>query len=207
MNLRTQCTKSKRYIDCSVSGGGSAGHSIIYKNTVFDLNDSGYMDLTPEDKYGQRTVEYALFTHKASGQPVDHFNTHFCVCSDTVTTCCGQEGQYQSAVEVQNAMELYRRPGSQLIFTGDLNVQDGYEQSKAILYLKGQLDGAFTPFPLEDTFRTANGESSDGSTFPGQGKIDYIFARPGSTVTSAAIDRGDYGPASDHWPINAVIGV
>ena len=190
-----------------MSGGSSAGHSIIYKNTVFDLNDSGYMDLTPMDKYGQRTVEYALFTHKATGQLVDHFNTHFCVCTDTVTTCCGQEGQYQSAVEVENAMELYRRPGSQLIFTGDLNVQDGYEQSKAILYLKGQLDGAFTPFPLEDTFRMANGDSSDGSTFPGQGKIDYIFVSPGSTVASAAIDRGDYGPASDHWPINSVIGV
>ena len=163
------------------------------------------MDLTPQDKYGQRTVEYALFTHKASGLLVDHFNTHFCVCTDGA--CCGQESQYQSAVEVQDAMELFRRPGSQLIFTGDLNVQDGYEQSKAVVYLKGQLDGAFTPFPLEDSFRTANGESTDGTTFAGQGKLDYVFVSPGSTVTSAAIDRGDYGPASDHWPINAVIGV
>ena len=40
------------------------------------------MDLTPHDKYGVRSVEYAHFTHKASGTLVDHFNTHFCVCTD-----------------------------------------------------------------------------------------------------------------------------
>ena len=139
--------------------------------------------------------------------------------------CCGQDGQYQSAKEVQAAMELYHRPGNftlkfiysekatkfceiftlllllsyvvpvkrkmkisqnfmafsehmnfniqskwqiqvlepnniycfadaQLIFTGDLNVFDGFEQSKTIKYMKGQMDGVSTPFPLEDTFRT-----------------------------------------------------
>ena len=64
-----------------------------------------------------------------------------------------------------------------------------------------------TPVVLEDTFRTANGEAEDGSTFPGQGKIDYIFATPGTDIHSAFIDRGNYGPASDHWPINTVINI
>ena len=44
--------------------------------------------------------------------------------------------------------------GSQMILTGDLNVFDGFEQSKAIKYLKGDMNGVSTPYPLEDTFRT-----------------------------------------------------
>ena len=57
-------------------------------------------------------MEYALFTHKLTGKQIDHFNTHFCVCTDTISMCCGQDGQYQSAKEVQAAMELYHRPGN-----------------------------------------------------------------------------------------------
>merc|ERR1711997_816048 len=193
--------------DYSVSGGRSQGHSIMYRNSIFELNDFGYVNLGPHDKWGQRSVEYALLTHKSTGKQIDHFNTHFCVCTDTISDCCGQEGQYQSAKEVQAAMELYRRPGSQMILTGDLNVFDGFEYSKAIKYLKGDLDGVNTPFPLEDTFRTANGENSDGTTFPYTGKVDYVFASPGTQVNGASIDRGNYGPASDHWSINAVIEI
>ena len=123
-------------------------------------------------------------------------------------SCCGQEAQFQSALEVQALMEVKRRPGSLLIFTGDLNVEDGFEKSKTILYLKGLLSSAMCPVLLEDTFRVANGEEADGTTFPNTGKIDYIFANPpGTQVMSAAIDRKDYGSASDHWPINAIIKV
>ena len=95
----------------SVSGGKSQGHAILYKKSLFDLNDSGYINLGPHDKWGQRSVEYALLTHKTTGKKIDHFNTHFCVCTDTISDCCGQEGQYQSAKEVQAAMDLHRRPG------------------------------------------------------------------------------------------------
>ena len=75
---------------------------------------------------------------------MDHFNTHFCVCTDQVTQCCGQEGQFQSALEVQAVIQQHRRPDSMLIFTGDLNVQDGYENSKAIKYLKVCRDSKIT---------------------------------------------------------------
>ena len=95
----------------SISGGKSQGHAILYKKSLFDLNDSGYINLGPHDKWGQRSVEYALLTHKATEKKIDHFNTHFCVCTDTISDCCGQEGQYQSAKEVQAAMDLHRRPG------------------------------------------------------------------------------------------------
>ena len=135
---------------------------------------------------------------------IDHFNTHFCVCADD-RRCCGQEAQYQSAKESEDIMAQHKREGSVVIFTGDFNVQDGYENSKAIRHLKGEIDNP--PVPLEDTFRIANGPVVDGTTYPNWGKIDYVFVSPGTSVDSAKVDRGDYGKASDHWSINAVINL
>ena len=45
----------------------------------------------------------------------------------SVTQCCGQDGQFKSAIEVEAVMLQYHRSEAQLIFTGDLNVQDGCE--------------------------------------------------------------------------------
>ncbi len=67
---------------------------------------------------GTRSVEYAHLTHRETGQKMDHFNTHFCVCTDTISMCCGQDGQYQSAVEVEAIIESYRRPGSTVVLQG-----------------------------------------------------------------------------------------
>ena len=49
-----------------------------------------------------------------------------------VTQCCGQEGQFQSAIEVEAVINERHRSGSLIFFTGDLNVQDGLENSKTI---------------------------------------------------------------------------
>ena len=113
----------------------------------------------------------------------------------SVTQCCGQDGQFQSAIEVEAVMLQYHRSDAQLIFTGDLNVQNGCENryfciffhsnftkyqkyylihSETNTYFKGNLDGAYTAIVLEDTFVSINGE--DGSTYPGVCKIDYVFA-------------------------------
>jgi len=186
--------------------GYSAGHAILYRTSLFDLAGSGYENIAEHDKWGQRTVEYAQLIHKPSGRLVDHFNTHFCVCEET-GTCCGETPGLNSAHTVEDTMEKYRRPGSLLILTGDLNVFDGFENHSAIKYLKGELDGDMPPYVLEDTFRVVNDPNVDGTTYPGCGKIDYLFAEEGVGVINANIDRNSYGPASDHWPINAVIKV
>ena len=52
------------------------------------------------------------------------------------------------------------------MLTGDFNCDDGYEQSKPVLYLKGELDSS--PITFDDTFRSYNGDSADGTTFPGK---------------------------------------
>ena len=54
----------------------------------------------------------------------------------------------------------------QVMLTGDFNCDDGYEQSKPVLYLKGELDNS--PITFDDTFRSYNGDSADGTTFPGK---------------------------------------
>ena len=192
--------------DYMVAGGLSGEHAILYRSSVFDLEGYGDENIEEHDKWGQRTVEFAQLTHKKSGSLVDHFNTHFCTCDDE-GQCCGEEYAYGSAKTVEAVIERYRRTGSKVVLTGDLNVFGGFENHKAIKYFKGELSGDIPPVVLDDTFRTANGPDIDGTTYPNSGKIDYVFASQGSSVESAYVDRHNYGPASDHWPISAVIDV
>ena len=56
------------------------GHVIFYKESELKLNDHGTDDISPQDQWGQRSVDFAHFTHLASGQKIDVFNTHWCVC-------------------------------------------------------------------------------------------------------------------------------
>ena len=73
-------------------------------------------------------------------------------------------------------------------------------------YLKGELNNS--PITFDDTFRSYNDASVDGTTFPGKpGKIDYVMVDKGAIVKNAWIDRNwaDQGKASDHWPVAAVV--
>ena len=88
-------------------------------------------------------MEYAHLTHRLSGREVDYFNTHLCLCNG--------DQLLGSAVTIADTIAAHRRPGSRIILTGDFNCDDGYEQSKPVLYLKGELNSP--PVPLDDTFR------------------------------------------------------
>jgi len=182
--------------DYQVAGETSAGHAIMYRESALTFEEWNVAELHEQDQWGLRTVEWAKFTHKGTGMLVDHFNTHLCVCNG--------DQLLGSAKTIADTIAANRRPGSLLLLTGDFNVMnDGYENSKAIRYLTGQLENS--PVLLVDTFRVANGADEDGTTFPGLGKIDYVLTEASSMVTSAAVDRNNYGEASDHLPINAVL--
>jgi len=184
--------------DYAVAGAATAGHAIFYRTSVFTFQGQGYVQLNEMDQYGPRTVEYAHLTHKLSGREVDYFNTHLCLCNG--------DQLLGSAVTIAETMAAHRRPGSRIILTGDFNCDDGWEQSKPVRYLKGELNNS--PVPLDDTFRTYNGDSADGTTFPGKpGKIDYVMVDTGASVKNAWIARAweDQGKASDHWPVAAVV--
>ena len=166
------------------------GHAIFYKSSELRLDSHGLQNISPQDKWGQRSVEWAQLTHYKSGRKIDFFNTHWCVC--------GSGQLLQSAKETLGIINSKRRSGSTVILTGDLNVFPGFENSEAVKYLKQN--------GLEDTFRKVNG-GANGSTFGAAGKIDYIFASSGTSVRSANIDKRFNGKASDHYAINAVINV
>jgi len=181
--------------DYRVAGDSSAGHAIIYRNSAFTLDEWGVEDLEEQDQWGRRTMEWAQFTLKKYNLQIDHFNTHLCVCS--------ADDLLKSAKTIADSIAALRRPSSLVILTGDFNVFDGFEHSKAIQYLTGQLGS--TPVLMMDTFRKVNNDSVDGTTFPGAGKIDYILTEVDFAVTDAWIDRHNYGEASDHLPISGII--
>jgi len=184
--------------DYTVAGSSNAGHAILYKTSVFTFEGHGYVQLNEMDQFGPRTVEYAHLTHRLSGRQVDFFNTHLCLCNG--------EQLLGSAVTIEETMAQHRRPGSRIMLTGDFNCDDGYENSKPVLYFKGELNNA--PITFDDTFRSYNGAGADGTTFPGKpGKIDYVLVDKGAMVKNAWIDRNwdDQGKASDHWPVSAVV--
>jgi len=183
--------------DYRVAGTSSAGHSIIYRDSVLQFEGWGVENLAEQDQWGQRTVEWAKFTHKISGRQVDHFNTHLCVCDANKLLL--------SVKTIASKIASIGRPGSLKLLTGDFNVFDGYEHSKAIQYLTGQLESS--PVIMKDTFRQVNDDSVDGTTFPGAGKLDYILTGVENEVSNAWIDRTWYGEASDHLPISAVVNL
>merc|ERR1712223_938335 len=187
-------------IGMAVAGQSTAGHAVFYKTSVFTFDGQGVVNLNEQDQYGLRTVEYAHFTHMASGRLVDHFNTHLCLCNG--------DQLLGSAKTIADAIQQHRKPGSRIILTGDFNCDDGWENSKPVRYFKGEIENS--PVPLDDTFRVVNDMSVDGTTFPGKdGKIDYVMIDKGGKVESARIDRNwdDLGKASDHWPVAAVVGL
>ena len=47
--------------------------------------------------------------------------------NETGGKCCGQNGQYKSAIEVEDVIKQKHRHGAAITLTGDLNVQDGCE--------------------------------------------------------------------------------
>jgi len=178
----------------------SGTHAILYNTSVLVFEGHGEVILPDQDLLGYRTVEYSLFTHITTGSNVSVFNTHLCICN-------GEE-LLRSAKIITETIQQYRTPGSRVILTGDFNCYDGFEDSKPVRYLKGELES--TPVPLDDTFRVVNDESVDGTTLTNEaGKMDYVMVDKEAEVLSAWIDRNwdDVGKASDHWPIAAVVGL
>jgi len=180
-------------VGMSLIGDGYAGLAIFYNPSQFTLIDNGIELIYEMDQWGQRAVMWAHLDN--NGQRVDFFNTHLCVC--------GEEDLFKSAKRLVEVISMHRSsPDSIVYLTGDFNVFPGFEYSKPIRYLKGEEGNNI--MVLEDTFRVAD-PNGDGSTFGAAGKIDYVFTNAGRPVYQAWIDRGNYGEASDHYPVAADI--
>ena len=79
--VREMTVAKKIGSDYSVAGS-SSGHAIIYRRSTFHLEKHDRVYLHEKDKWGKRSVEYAHLTHRGTGQQVDFFNTHLCLCTE-----------------------------------------------------------------------------------------------------------------------------
>jgi len=173
-------------------GDEKEGVSIFYKNATWKAENWGYLNLPGRDQWGQRVLRYNIFRHIVSGKHIVFFTTHWCVCSDD--TLLG------TARFTADALAHIVPAGYGAILTGDLNVFQKFEKSKAVLFMKGQY--GVNPFPLRDTFRDVD-PHGPGSTFGAAGKVDYIFRSSLLTTTKAFIDRKT--TISDHYPVTAEV--
>lgn len=174
----------------SVAGTPSAGVALLYRSSVLTLDESGSGNLTEQDQWGQRVYHFAHYKEKTTGRGFYHFNTHFCVCS--------ADQLLGSAKTIVDAIVARKSISDPVILTGDFNVFDGFENSKAVQYFKG---GLGSPLTLVDSFRAVHPDDN-GATFGAAGKIDYVFLSSALTATEAGIDRTmPDGQGSDHYPI------
>jgi endonuclease/exonuclease/phosphatase family metal-dependent hydrolase len=179
----------------ALAGAEQHGVAIFYDADTWELLADGIANLNEMDQWGQRIVRWGYFQHRGLGDRLYVFDTHWCVCSAAQLR--------GSAATVVAQIQARADQGAPVVFTGDLNVFEGFEGSEAVRYLKGELG---SPLALVDTFRVIH-PSADGSTFGAAGKIDYIFASPGLTVQDADILRGRIPPGSgsDHEPVVATV--
>ena len=188
---RSDSIKNRLSGPYEIAGGELHGHAIFYRSDRWNMEEEGHFNLNEMDKWGQRVVRWAKFSHIKTQKGLYMFNTHFCVCN---------EDQLLGSASTL-ASEIAARADTSLpvILTGDLNVFDNTENSKAIRHLKGELG---SPIALIDSFRVAE-PSEFAGTF-GDAKIDYIMVSKEFQVESSSIDRSiPEGKGSDHHPVIA----
>lgn len=118
-----------------------------------------------------------------------------------------------AAAQIANFVAKRKAQDAPVFITGDFNAG---ENSTVTRYLLGEEvtvagEKRLSSAKLVDTFRVLHPEAKDVGTFnsfrqPGKGKIDYIFALPGTKVVSAEILTDTYGDGkfpSDHFPVTA----
>lgn len=140
-----------------------------------------------------------------TGRSVYFLNTHL----DHVSGLARDNAAAQIADFVANRKDQ----NAPVFITGDFNAG---EHSTVTRYLLGGEvtvagEKRVTPAKLTDTFRVLHPEAKEVGTFNsfrkrGDGKIDYIFALPGTEVLTAEILTDTYGDGkfpSDHFPVTA----
>jgi len=147
-----------------------------------------------------RVCTWARFVQNGTGRAFYHFNTHLDHQS--------QPAREKSAMLIDQRIAKRAYPDP-VILTGDFNAD---EANPAILYVKGDPQAeAKCALPLVDAFRVRHPEATEVGTFNGfkgersGGKIDYVFALPGTKVLEAKIifDMPGGRCPSDHFPVMA----
>ena len=204
---------------------GGPANSILYRESRFELNDSGvfWLSDTPEipnskgwGNQGSRFCNWARLIDKQTGQAVYLYNLHLDHES--------QNARERGAALIAERIAV-RRHNDSIILTGDLNSK---ESNSVIKFFKGaelKIDGKphRFPEPLVDSFRAKHGSNVNAGTFNGLGrykksefrKIDYVFVPETVQVLDAKVSLynkdgrypSDHCPVMAHFRLPAVSGV
>jgi endonuclease/exonuclease/phosphatase family metal-dependent hydrolase len=147
-----------------------------------------------------RICTWGRFVQKDTGQAFYHFNVHLDHQS--------QPSREKSVVLIDRRIAK-REHADPVILTGDFNAD---ESNPAIRFVKSEKDASAKPMvPLVDTFRVLHPGATEVGTFNSfrgeraRGKIDYVFAQPGTEILEAKIifDMPGGRCPSDHFPVMA----
>ncbi len=181
---------------------------IFYRKDVFEPVEDGQFWLSENphqpgsigwEAVLPRIVTWIHLRHKASGEELFVFNTHFSHVSDLAR---------KKSMEFMSEKMRTIAGDNMVVVTGDFNIR-----KKSPLY-EEMADRFFTDNQLQNAASVAKELASGGeSTFNGfrtgiePRVIDFIFITPHFEVHRYAVDEVMKGEVfiSDHWPLHAVI--
>lgn len=202
------------YVEVTVQTGGGtvptyhsdSSNPFIYKTDKFDLLDHGTRfvskDGTPNgDKWDSvnraRTVNYAVFQSKATGNVVNVVNTH-----GILTGTQAKLEQIRIAKELAAEVEA-NYEGCTGVFMGDMNYDEGGKYYQNVLSCGKYVDSKYVAKNSTYRLTCANfGRFPYGATSPTNpwdqeaSTIDYIFLTAGTQVKNyKVIDQAYYNQA------------
>lgn len=144
-------------------GGGTraSGCAIFWKRSKFHKVNGGRHNLPEADKHGQRVIDWVQLNDRSTGQKVDFFNTHWCVCSDSRLR--------NTANAVMQVVNSRKRSGSMVVLVGDFNMRSS---SQSIGIIKSQLKDVGGGGSIDFIF-TNQGTRVSRAWSPGRGSSDH----------------------------------
>eukprot|EP00435_Cladocopium_sp_Y103_P038544 s138_g10.t1 len=94
---------------------------VMVRQGRFRTSDKGSRDLEATGKWGPRYVTWVKLTDQSTGKSFWHFNTHWCVHSDSKNTC-NEDVRYRGARNMVRAIRDVAGD-SPVVITGDFNAR------------------------------------------------------------------------------------
>ncbi len=206
---------SDRYTEVPVDTGPYTNNytPIFYRHDLLERVAGGYLCFHSLNDVSSKSVTWACFSVRATGNRYIHINTHYYWTSDAP----GRAARIQNSQEMIALVETLtkRFPGTPMFFTGDFNCRT-CEAPLVMLADEGILESRDLNSGEKPTICSHHGypgKSADGLSFavPAQTEpdptrsIDHILVRRGEapvTVHSHVIvDDTESLLATDHCPI------
>jgi endonuclease/exonuclease/phosphatase (EEP) superfamily protein YafD len=180
-----------------------AGVTIMFDADTWLIEDDGVFILgNNDDGWGERPASWALFSHLEIDYRLYVYSTHWCMLVRSDTDDCTDQRQveYADMILEHIAQQDCQAP---VILGGDLNVFEGFDQSRPVARL---IDAGFV-----DLFRVLHPDDEvityQGNSWSPPGRVDFIFGIAPVTVLSAIVDDEtlSFDEGSDHYAVIAEV--